>query len=151
MLSLHTSTVGLDLATTQGATNAYKEPLVAPSQQNSALLCLYSAGRGRMNGRETWQCPAALFTPRSCCSTMAGDRLRNLALCSGAGLPSFSVKNLFFCCGLVLGCFDGIFWGMGREIMFGCFLESDSMHGVHCVRSSTKTPAEVPAGLSPLP
>lgn len=74
---------------------------------------------------------------------------RNLALCSGAGLPSFSFKNLFFYCGLVLACYDGIFLGMGREIVFGYFLESDSMHGVHCLCSSTKTPAEVPAVLSP--
>lgn len=108
MLSLHTSTVGLDLATAQGATNAYKEPLVAPSQQNSALLCLYSAGRGRMNGRETWQCPAALFTPRSCCSTMAGDRLSSekfsLVLWSWAPFI-FSQKSLF-----LLWSGFGLFW-----------------------------------------
>lgn len=71
-------------------------------QQNSVFLCLYRAGRGRIDAKTTWQCPAALFTPQSCCSTMPGNRPSSeldisqpCALELGCILHVFSQKYLF--------------------------------------------------------
>lgn len=38
-------------------TAAYKEPLMVSSQQNSVFLCLYTAGRDRIDRKTTWQIP----------------------------------------------------------------------------------------------
>lgn len=59
-----------------------------------------------------------------------------LVLCSVAGLhPSFSDKNLFFCCGVVLVCFVGDFWG-GR-LCLGFFGVGQSAWNVFRYRNTS--------------
>lgn len=112
-----------------------------------AFLCLRSAGSGTTNGRTTWQSPAALFTPQSGWSTMAGDRLSSekrtlfsLLFRSRAAPFIFRKKPLFLLWG-GFGLFCWGFLGRGREAVFGFFGVGQSAWNVPLSEHQSQVPA----------